>query len=151
MFKLMLDHHRKQIDELDLTMAQAQALKILRTGPLCTGELAVKLRISAPAVTQLTDRLTRKELIERRAVDGDRRSVQVALTVRGRRAVDRFREQRNAIFGSALAGLDSRDRLSVVEALSKVVAALEKLDPETARKPRAASNFNDRNRKRASA
>lgn len=150
MFKLMLDHHQKHVDELDLTMPQAQAIKILRSGPLCTGELAVRLRISAPAVTQLTDRLIRKELIERRAVDGDRRSVQVALTGRGRRAVDRFRERRNAIFCGALAELDNEDRVSVVEALLKVVAALEKLDLETAQEPRRASNFNDRSRKRAS-
>ena len=149
MFKLMLDHHRRQADELDLTMPQAQALKILRLGPLCTGDLAVRLRISAPAVTQLTDRLTRKQLIERRAVDGDRRSVLVALTGRGRRAVDRFRERRNTIFGGAMAELDSEDRTSVALALSKVVAALEKLDSETALEPRRASNSNTRIRKRA--
>ena len=150
MFKLMLDHHQKQLDEYDLTLPQAQAIKILRSGPLCTGELAIRLRISAPAVTQLTDRLTRKQLIERRAVDGDRRSVQVALTGRGRRAVDRFRERRNTIFGAAMAGLDNADRVSVVDALSKVVAALENLDLETAQEPRRASNFNERSRKRAS-
>ena len=149
MFKLMLDHHRKQVDELDLTMPQAQALKLLRTGPLCTGDLAVRLRISAPAVTQLTDRLTRKQLIERRAVDGDRRSVLVALTSRGRRAVDRFRERRNTIFGGAMAELDNEDRTSVALALSKVVAALEKLDSETALEARGASNSNIRTRKRA--
>ena len=149
MFKLMLDHHRRQADELDLTMPQAQALKILRLGPLCTGDLAARLRISAPAVTQLTDRLTRKRLIERRAVDGDRRSVLVALTGRGRRAVDRFRERRNTIFGGAMAELDSEDRTSVAVALSKVVAALERLDSETALEPRRASNPNNRIRKRA--
>jgi DNA-binding MarR family transcriptional regulator len=148
MFKLMLDHHRKQVDELDLTMPQAQALKILRSEPLCTGELAVRLSISAPAVTQLTDRLTRKQLIERRAVDGDRRSVLVALTPRGRRAVDRFRERRNAIFGGALAELDDEDRAGVALALAKMVAALEKLDSQTALEPRRASNSNARIRKR---
>ncbi len=150
MFKLMLDHHRRQADELDLTMPQAQALKILRLGPLCTGDLAARLKISAPAVTQLTARLTRKQLIERRAVDGDRRSVLVALTGRGRRAVDRFRERRNTIFGGAMAELNSEDRTSVALALSKVVTALEKLDSETALEPRRASNSNNRIRKRAS-
>ena len=148
MFKLMLDHHRKQADELDLTMPQAQALKILRAGPLCTGELAVRLRISAPAVTQLTDRLTRKQLIERRAVDGDRRSVLVALTPKGRRAVDRFRERRNTIFSGAMAELDQEDRASVVFALAKVVGALEKIQSQTALETGRASNFNARIRRR---
>ena len=148
MFKLMLDHHRKQVDELDLTMPQAQALKMLRAEPLCTGELAVRLRISAPAVTQLTDRLTRKRLIERRAVNGDRRSVLVALTPRGRRAVDRFRERRNNIFGGAMAELGDDDRASVALALAKVVAALEGLESQTAPESGRASNFNARTKKR---
>jgi len=130
MFRLMMDHHQKHVVELDLTMAQAQALKILRRGPLCTGELAEVLRISAPAVTQLTNRLTRKQLIERRPADGDRRSVIVMLTDSGRRAVDTFRERRNTIFGGALSHLDDEDRQPVVLALAKMVKALEEYGAE---------------------
>ena len=129
MFRLMIEHHQKQATELDLTVPQAQALRVLRRGPLCAAELAIELKISAPAVTQLTNRLTRKHLIERRPVDSDRRSVLVALSDRGRRAVDRFREQRNIIFCGALARLDDEDRLSIVLALSKMIAALEKSEP----------------------
>jgi DNA-binding MarR family transcriptional regulator len=130
MFRLMMDHHQKQVVELDLTISQAQALKILRRGPLCTGELAEVLRISAPAVTQLTNRLTRKHLIERRPADGDRRSVIVMLTDSGRRAVDTFRERRNTIFGGALSHLDDEDRQPVVLALAKMVKALEEYGAE---------------------
>jgi DNA-binding MarR family transcriptional regulator len=142
MFKLIIDHHQKQVVEMDLTMPQAQVLKILRCGPLCTGEIASELAITAPAVTQLTDRLTRKRLIERRAAAGDRRSVMLVLTERGRRAVDTFRERRNDIFCGALANLSSKDRESVVMALGKVVAALEKYQTETAGRARKASNSN---------
>jgi DNA-binding MarR family transcriptional regulator len=132
MFKLMMEHHQRQVLELDLTVPQAQALRVLYGGPLCTGELATELRISAPAVTQLTNRLTRKRLIERRAVDSDRRSVQVALTDRGRRAIDRFRERRNTIFSGALAHLNDEDRSRIVISLSKMISALEKFDAESA-------------------
>jgi DNA-binding MarR family transcriptional regulator len=168
MFRLMIEHHQKQAIELDLTVPQAQALRVLYRGPLCAAELAIELRISAPAVTQLTNRLTRKHLIERRPVDSDRRSILVALTERGMQAVDRFRERRNIIFGDALAQLDDADRLSIVAALSKMVSALEKFDSEsgvenstsahrkkivyeeqetqrTAVQPLAASNVNSRN------
>jgi DNA-binding MarR family transcriptional regulator len=130
MFKLMIDHHQKQVVELDLTMPQAQALGVLRRGPLCTGELAAVLQISAPAVTQLTNRLTRKQLIERRMADGDRRSVMVMLTERGRRVVDTFKERRNTIFGGALSHMDDEDRQLVVSALAKVVKALEEYGAE---------------------
>jgi MarR family transcriptional regulator, organic hydroperoxide resistance regulator len=130
MFRLMVDHHQKHVVELDLTMPQAQALRVLRRGPICTGELAALLHISAPAVTQLTNRLNRKQLIERRMADGDRRSVMVALTDRGRRAVDTFRERRNTIFGGALAHLDDQDRPQIVSALAKMVEALEEYGAE---------------------
>ncbi|MGA9767771.1 MAG: MarR family transcriptional regulator [Blastocatellia bacterium] len=131
MFRLMMEQHQKHVLELDLTLAQAQALRVLRRGPLCTGELAAELRISAPAVTQLTNRLTRKHLIERRAADKDRRSVLVALTDRGRQAVDRFRERRNTVFGGALVHLDADSRSHIVLALSKMISALEKFDSES--------------------
>jgi DNA-binding MarR family transcriptional regulator len=140
MFKLMMDHHQRQVVELDLTMPQAQALKLLRRGPLCTGNLAAELGISAPAVTQLTDRLSRKQLIERRAARGDRRTVLVALTDRGRRAVDRFRERRSNIFYCALGTLSEEDQSHIVLALGKVVAALENYEVETALASRKASN-----------
>jgi DNA-binding MarR family transcriptional regulator len=130
MFRLMIEHHQKHVLELDLTMPQAQALRVLHCGPLSTGELAAELRISAPAVTQLTNRLTRKHLIERRAADKDRRCVLVALTDRGREAVDRFRERRNTIFSGALAHLDNDDRSHIVLGLSKMISALEKFDME---------------------
>lgn len=128
MFRLMIEHHQKQAIELDLTVPQAQALRVLRRGPLCVAELAIELKISAPAVTQLTNRLTRKHLIERRPVDKDRRSVLVALSDRGTQAVDSFREGRNTVFCRALAQLEDEDRSNIVLALSKMVAALEKLD-----------------------
>jgi len=130
MFRLMIDHHQKHVVELDLTMPQAQALRMLRRGPLCTGELASVLQISAPAVTQLTNRLTRKHLIERRTADLDRRSVMVTLTDRGRRAVDKFRERRNTIISGALSHLGDEDRQLIALALAKIVTALEEYGAE---------------------
>lgn len=146
MFKLMMDHHQKQTAELDLTLPQAQALKILRREPLCTGELANRLKISAPAVTQLTDRMVRKQLIERRPMDGDRRSVLVVLTSRGRRVVDRFRDRRNEIFCDALDRLSGEDRAQVVLALERLVAALEKIDAQAVSEVYGASNIDSRHK-----
>ncbi|MFL6274237.1 MAG: MarR family winged helix-turn-helix transcriptional regulator [Blastocatellia bacterium] len=125
MFRLMLDHHQRQAVEMAMTLPQAQALKVLMGGPRSTGDLATTLRISAPAVTQLTDRLLRKQLIERQAADGDRRSVMIALTERGRLAVESFRERRHTIISGALAFLDDLERAQIVLALSKMVGALE--------------------------
>jgi DNA-binding MarR family transcriptional regulator len=128
MFRLMLEHHQRQAVEMAMTLPQLQALRLLMGGPRSTGDLAATLRISAPAVTQLTDRLMRKQLIERQAADGDRRSVMIALTERGRQAVDSFRERRHTIISGALAFLDDLERAQIILALSKMVGALEQFE-----------------------
>lgn len=125
LFRLMLDHHYAQVGEMDLTLVQAQALRLLRAEPLPTSKLAAALGISAPAVTQLTDRLGRKRLIERRTAKNDRRAVIVAVTEKGGRVVDGFRRRRNEIFADTLSRLSDDDRAEVVVALSKVAAVLK--------------------------
>jgi DNA-binding MarR family transcriptional regulator len=126
LFRLMLDHHRAQVVEMDLTVVQAQTLTLLRRAPLPTTRLAASLGISAPAMTQLTDRLVRKRFIERRSADADRRAVIIELTEQGKRLVDRFRRRRSEVFAEALSRLKDLDRAEVIDALSKVVEALEK-------------------------
>ena len=122
---LMIDHYQRQIAELELTLPQAQALRILRRGPVTTGKLAEELGISAPAISQLTDRLVRKGLIERRNCTDDRRCVFVALTARGTGLVDAFRERRREVFSGALASLSEPQQEQVFKALEVMVGALE--------------------------
>jgi DNA-binding MarR family transcriptional regulator len=127
--KIVLDLHQQHLAELDLTLSQAQALRVLRRdGTLPTGRLALELRISAPAVTQLTDRLIRKGLIARQAAAADRRTVLVALSGKGRRLIDQFRKRRCEIFSGALAQLREVERAEVIASLEKMVAALEQYE-----------------------
>lgn len=130
---LMIDHYQRHIAELDLTLPQAQALRILRRGPRTTGRLAEELGMSAPALTQLTDRLVRKELIERRTDEGDRRCVIVALTAKGARLVDDVRARRREVFYGALERLSGPEQAQVFEALSLVVNALDASDAASER------------------
>lgn len=122
---LMIDQYQKQITELELTLPQAQVLRVLRRGPMQTGQLATEMRISAPAITQLTDRLIRKGLIERSAAADDRRCVIVGLSNDGRTLVDQFNRRRQEIFDEALAELSETERKQAVEVLGKVVKALK--------------------------
>jgi DNA-binding MarR family transcriptional regulator len=125
LFRLMLDHHRAHVVEMDLTVVQAQTLTSLRGTSLPATRLAASLGITAPAMTQLTDRLVRKRLIERRPADGDRRAVMLELTAQGKHVVDRFRKRRSEVFAEALSRLKALDRAEVIDALGKVVDALE--------------------------
>lgn len=122
---LMIDQYQRQIAELELTLPQAQALRILRRGPVTTGKLAEELGISAPALTQLTDRLVRKDLIVRRNCTDDRRCVIVELTGKGTSLVNAFRERRREVFSGALARLSAPQQEQVSRAIEVMVAALE--------------------------
>lgn len=133
LFRLMLDQHHAQVVGMDLTLVQAQALRLLRVEPLSTSKLAAGLGISAPAVTQLTDRLGRKNLIERRTVMADRRAVLVALTEKGGRVIDGLRKRRCEIFAGTLSQLDEDDRREVIGVLSKVATVLNGRQPERGR------------------
>lgn len=138
-FRLMLEHHQREVVVMDLTLTQAQALRLLRSSGLPTSRLATALGISAPAVTQLTDRLVRKHLIERRSTEGDRRCVNIELTEKGKLVMDGFRQRRNEVFGEALARLNENDRTQVIEVLSKLTAVIEgpeQARPEPAGRPR---------------
>jgi DNA-binding MarR family transcriptional regulator len=109
---------------MDLTPVQAQALRLIRTDPVPTSQLAIALGISAPAVTQLTDRLGNKELIVRQTVQTDRRSVMIAITEKGGRAVDTFRRRRRETFSDLLLRLAAEERIEVIAALSKLAAVI---------------------------
>ncbi|MEK6320802.1 MAG: MarR family transcriptional regulator [Acidobacteriota bacterium] len=124
-FRLILEHHQRQVVVMDLTLTQAQALRLLHPTALPTSRLATALGISAPAVTQLTNRLVRKHLIERRSTEGDRRWVNIELTEKGRLVMDGFRQRRNEVFGEALSRLSENDRTQVIEVLSKLTAVIE--------------------------
>lgn len=124
LFVMILDHHHKHLSEIELTLPQAQALRLLRAAPVSTSKLALSLGISPPAVSQLTDRLVRKHLIQRRAVERDRRAVTVELSGKGRSLIDGLRVRRNLIFGEVLLRLADEDRKGVIEALDKLVRVL---------------------------
>jgi DNA-binding MarR family transcriptional regulator len=142
MSMILLDLHQQHLAELDLTVSQAQALRALKNnGCMPTGQLAAELQISAPAITQLTDRLIRKSLIERQTAASDRRTVLVALSAKGKRLMEQMRKRRCEIFSRALLQLDESERAEVTAALEKVIAALEQQESKLAIKgERIASN-----------
>jgi DNA-binding MarR family transcriptional regulator len=146
MFRMMVDRYQWHLSEMGITMVQAQVLRLLYSRPLPTGELASELGISAPAVTQLTNRLIRKRLIERRPAVADRRSVIVVLTHKGKRAIDRFREKRGDFLRVALDSLNESDRAEVMGSLVKMVSALEGSEARAALAERRASNQNGERR-----
>lgn len=124
MARLMIDQRHQNVAALDLTLPQAQMLRILRLGPLPTGQLAAELKVTASSVTQLTDRLIRKGLIERQPAENDRRSVIVSLSSKGKRLVDGFRRRRATLFREAIRRLSESEQAEVIRAMKMIVNTL---------------------------
>jgi DNA-binding MarR family transcriptional regulator len=134
-FSMLIDQHRKHSAELELTLPQVQMLMLLRGQVLLASGLAAVLGISAPAVSQLTDRLSSRGLIQRRQGETDRRSVCIGLTDQGRRVVDGMRKRRCEMFEALIAGLSSTDKEAVVRALGLLEGLLVPRRAETGSQP----------------
>ncbi|HVC39642.1 MAG TPA: MarR family transcriptional regulator [Candidatus Dormibacteraeota bacterium] len=103
------------------TVRQLEVLRLLAThGRLAMHELAELTDISRSSATELVDRLETHGLAERRHDPQNRRSVEVALTVRAQESLAQFRELQRAGL-AALADVYSNAELAAL------VGLLEKL------------------------
>src|SRR6185295_14334455 len=72
-----------------LTSSQFGVLEALfHLGPLCQGDLAVKLLRSGASTTAVVEGLEKRGLVVRQRTEEDRRFVRVALTGKGRRLIE---------------------------------------------------------------
>ena len=104
-----------------LTVTQYLALRAIAREGVSTTELARRAGVSEPAASQLLSGLVEAELVERRGVEEDRRSVALVLSQAGRRtlvAADKLLARR---LGSMLAELPQPE----VDALSRLLPRLE--------------------------
>lgn len=88
------------------------------------GSLAAHLKLSAPTVTGIVDRLEEAGLVERRRDKSDRRVVEVVATERGRRLVSEVfaaREERLRGFFAAMEEEDARALLRGLEAFREAI------------------------------
>ncbi|WP_410769340.1 MarR family winged helix-turn-helix transcriptional regulator [Fontibacillus sp. BL9] len=74
-----------QADSIGITGIQYMALKtILRQPGIAMSELAESMRLGNSTVSGVIDRLVKAELVERRRLVSDRRSITLHLTAKGR-------------------------------------------------------------------
>jgi len=95
-------------------------------GGLSPTELCASAQLTSGAMTHRLDRLEERGLVRRRADAGDRRSVTVTLTRRGRALVDRVLVDRVADASDAVAGLRAADRRALERLLREVGLGLER-------------------------
>ncbi|MBP2329410.1 DNA-binding MarR family transcriptional regulator [Kibdelosporangium banguiense] len=118
-----------------LTEAHATLLRVLIVGgPLSPAQVAAKLRLARPTVSNLVRELTAGGLIERQPSAVDGRSVLLAPTQRARTQLDTFSRGRSMVLACALGEIaaDDRDRLAAaLPSLSRLLERLETVAEES--------------------
>ncbi len=109
-----------------LTLARAGALFHLSRNPdVNQTQLASILELEKPTVVRLLDGMEKHGQIERKAMDGDRRAKQIALTPFAQRQVEEIEEISGTISRQMLRGVNDNDLEVAVRVLRQVVRNLE--------------------------
>ncbi len=110
-----------------LSLSQYHFARPLLAGSLPAGRLAERFGISPATATQILDGLERQALIERTRQAGDRRTVTITLTDRGRRAIElkrrRLAERRRRLFE----GLSDQERSQAERVLRHLAQIIHEL------------------------
>ena len=94
-------------------------LERARDGPKMN-ELSRRMMVTGGNVTGITDQLVAEDLVERVAVQGDRRAYRVRLTPKGRKAFADMAHAHEAWVVDAFSGLTARDLGTLHRLLGKV-------------------------------
>ena len=114
-------------ESLGVPPGQLSALSVLVFGGDRTlAELAAAEQVTSPTMTRIVDGLERANLAKRNPHPDDGRAIIVRATTRGRRVMERGRQQRIELLSGLLAQLDGADLRAVKRACAALAHALER-------------------------
>ncbi len=121
---MRLARRLRQQGNVGITPSQLAVLGTLaRHGPMSPGQLAEAEAVQPPSMTRIVNGLAEAGMVVRQARPDDRRSAEINLSARGRRAIDSIRAHRNTWLVERLQTLSDAERND----LWRGVAAIEKL------------------------
>ena len=109
-------------EQFDTTLPRFDLMAQLERHPegLKMKELSHRLMVTGGNVTGITDQLVAEGLVERMAVEGDRRAFLVRLTPAGRSAFEHMATQHEQWFVEAFEGMSAKDLDNLHKLLGKV-------------------------------
>jgi DNA-binding MarR family transcriptional regulator len=108
-----------------VTLQQVLLLRRVEQIGRCTpSEIAARMHMSLPAVSQMIDRLFVLGLLVRTESQDDRRRKDVAVTPRGGRLLQRIRKARASEYAAGVAGLPPALRSDLAKMLRRALAGL---------------------------
>ncbi|HXP36559.1 MAG TPA: MarR family transcriptional regulator [Solirubrobacteraceae bacterium] len=121
----------KQVPTGDVSRTEVEVLAVLGEGPRRITELAELEGLAQPTMTVLVRRLEERGWVSRAGHPDDGRVVLVAITARGRKAVEAFRAEFLAALRSDLEGLSARELAALSRATQSLGSFVEELQRET--------------------
>ncbi len=110
---------------LDLPLRQLKVCLALMPRSCSMSEIAREIGISPSAVTQVSDRLVRRGLVERELGEGDRRVRKLKLTAKGLHLMRSHEEKQLRRIAAALASLSERELDHMLEGLEILTRSCE--------------------------
>jgi DNA-binding MarR family transcriptional regulator len=99
------------LTEESVTLQQVLLLRRLQQmGESTLSDLAVRMRMSAPAISQMIDRLFALGLLSRVEADEDRRRKKLRVTKKGASLLERVRRARSSEYAAGISGLSAKVR-----------------------------------------
>lgn len=107
-----------------LNALDAETLVFVGNNPGCgTGDVARYLNVAMTTMSSAIDRLVRKDLIARRRLEDDRRSVALTATGKGRRAIDDHIAGYREACRAMLRSLDPREQRELIRLSEKIAGS----------------------------
>ena len=118
-------HTLAVFSEESVTLQQVLLLhRLQQLGESTLSELATRMRMSLPAVSQMIDRLFALDLLTRVEADEDRRRKKVSVTRKGAALLDRVRRARAAEYAAGVSGLTPKVRAELLAVLRRALDEL---------------------------
>jgi MarR family 2-MHQ and catechol resistance regulon transcriptional repressor len=119
-------HARRSVTALGMCLSDFGVLEaLLHKGPLPVNALGRKVLLTSGSMTAAVDRLERRNLVERRAADGDRRARIVHLTEQGRSLIRKLFAAHRRDMERAIAGIERREIEALARGLRRLGRAVE--------------------------
>lgn len=113
------------MNDASVTLHQILILnQIFEAGAVTPSDLAPKLSMSLPSLSQMIDRLHQLDLVARAEMTGDRRKKRLTLTRKGRALLMRMQAARAADYEAGAAALSPASRGQLAAALERALREL---------------------------
>jgi MarR family transcriptional regulator, organic hydroperoxide resistance regulator len=118
-------HTLTVLTEESVTLQQVLLLRRLhQMGESTLSDLAARMRMSPPAVSQMIDRLFALDLLTRVEAEEDRRRKKLGVTRKGQALLERVRRARAAEYAAGVSGLSTKVRADLLSVLRRALKEL---------------------------